>query len=111
MTTWSLRARLAVSSDNRWLVCSAESVAWREWDGEMVVHVGDTGSTHLLNARAATLVLALLERRRGMTLGELTAQFRGDDAGAGATQAREPDAAAVREALAELERIGLLRRA
>ena len=103
--------RLAVSSDDRWLASSAESVAWREWDGEVVVHLGDTGSTHLLNARAAIIMLALFERQCSMTSGELTAQFRQDAAGADAAQAGEPDAAAVREALAELERIGLLQRA
>lgn len=50
----------------------AESgLAWREWDGEVVVRVARTGTTSLLSPSSGSVLLALRGLERPLDFGEL----------------------------------------
>jgi PqqD family protein of HPr-rel-A system len=90
----------------RWCAAPADALAWREWNGEIVVFNQATGSTHLLGALGGELFRRLLAADRGATIEALAAGLAaesgdtGDDADWTGT---------IAEALAEFARLGLAR--
>jgi PqqD family protein of HPr-rel-A system len=65
-----LRARL-------WQV-QAESLAYREWDAELVVFNERTGHTHHLGPLGRAVLVALLARPAGMRIDEVTTILTGE---------------------------------
>jgi PqqD family protein of HPr-rel-A system len=97
----------------------AETILWRELDGELVVYLDEMGSTHLLGSFAGAILLTFLQSATSLTLAELLdhlAPFGHDERdGHGAIEtgdAPDPqrDPEAIRQVMAEFERIGLVRR-
>jgi len=90
-------------SAQRWQTVPTEALAWREFDGEVVVHNARSGSTHLLEPLAGEVLRALVEGRSGMSVPDLVVRLRESSA--------DDDFAewfgAVERVLAEFERLGL----
>ncbi len=75
----------------RWAVRQPETIDWREWDDEFVVRVGSRSETHLMNAAAGSVLLALLEAP-ALTVDDLYAMtidvaHAGSDSGEAGTSA------------------------
>jgi PqqD family protein of HPr-rel-A system len=90
-------------SAQRWRTVPAEALAWRELDGEVVVHNARSGSTHLLEPLAGEVLRALIEEQSGMSVPDLVGRLResfGEDDFADWF-------AAVERVLTEFERLGL----
>jgi PqqD family protein of HPr-rel-A system len=89
----------------RWYAVSDAALAWREWDGEVVVFNQETGSTHLLNALGAEVLRRLVAAERGATIGALAGELADSP-----SDADEPEwTRAIGEALSEFARLGLAR--
>lgn len=88
-----------------WRIASKTDLAWQELDDEFLVYAGDLGSTHLLNAYAGAILLALLEQVRPLPLPDILAMQDFEADGGAATG---DDATALLHVLTELERIGLI---
>jgi len=89
--------------DARWCAAPPDALAWREWDGEVVVFNQNTGSTHLLNEIGGEVLRHLIAADRGATVEALAAALTDDPGGvddAGWT-------VAVAEVLSEFARLGL----
>ena len=90
-------------SAQRWRTVPAEALAWRELDGELVVHDARSGSTHLLEPLAGEVLRVLIEEGSGMSVPDLVSQLREGSA--------EEDFAdwfaAIEGVLTEFERLGL----
>ena len=87
-----------------WRIDAPGSLAWREWEGEAVIHDDRTGATHFLGAAAASVWQAFQHAGRSVTPLELAAKL--DFTG------QAPDAATgeiVAAVIAEFERLGLIR--
>src|SRR5512139_4015495 len=84
----------------RWRIAAPAALTWREWDGEYVVRDERTGNTHLLDARAGSVLACLVAKSAGMSVAQIAAAF---PAVSGNVQF-DSDIEAV---LFELERIGL----
>lgn len=81
------------------------SLHWRRWDEEMVVFDPATGSTHLLSAAAAEVLMALMEADQPMDAVQLAQRLLpGED---GAAPLAE-DVHALQSVLQGLARLGLL---
>ena len=81
------------------------ALAWREWDGEWVVYDGQSGSTHLLDDTAGAMLAALCAvPSRSLGLDALFEQVFGADEVPSDSELHH-----VRQVLADLERIGLIR--
>ena len=63
-------------SAQRWRTVHAEALAWRELDGEMVVHNARSGSTHLLEPLAGEVLRALVETGSAMSVRDLVGRLR-----------------------------------
>ena len=87
----------------RWRVVPRTALTWREWDDELVVFNHETGSTHLLDELAGTLLRKLSEAEDAATVVDLVAALM-DDPGASDQQ---ECARAVTAALTEFARLGL----
>jgi hypothetical protein len=101
-------------STPRWRIAETDVVDWREWGDEFVVYVASRAETHLLTAAAGSILLALLDGRRALTLDDMYAMAiaHGD---ATATSPRDSImSAAEREALqavvADFARLSIVRR-
>jgi PqqD family protein of HPr-rel-A system len=88
----------------RWRSLPPESLAWRDFDGEIVVRNARTGSTHHLEALASEVFRALLESQAPLSVADLEALLREgtevEDNGA-------EWAAPIQEVLTQFERLGL----
>jgi PqqD family protein of HPr-rel-A system len=87
----------------RWCAVPDDALAWREWDGEVLVFNQRTGSTHLLGEVAGEVLRRLLVAECGETTEVLAAGLssdRGDADDAGWTRA-------VAEVLSDFARLGL----
>ena len=54
-----------------WRAVSPSTLAFREWDDDVVVYDDSTGSTHRLSAPAAQVLLALLRHPSGIVTDDL----------------------------------------
>ncbi len=90
-------------SAQRWHTAPVDALAWRELDGEVVVHNARSGSTHLLEPFAGDVLQALIEEKSGMSVPDLVDRLREDST--------EDDLsdwfAAIERVLTEFERLGL----
>jgi PqqD family protein of HPr-rel-A system len=102
----------------RWIMAPAETILWRELDGELVVYLDEMGSTHLLGSFAGAILLTFLQSAPSLTLAELLDHLApsGHDeldgygaSGAGDEPDPRQDPAAILQVMAEFERIGLVR--
>lgn len=91
------------SSALRWRGVPRDAIAWRRWEGEVVVRNERTGSTHLLAPLAGRILLTLIEADAALGRTEIAACLEGDLAG----RLAEEQSAAVDEVLSEFERLGL----
>ena len=100
-------------SNQHWRIAQSEVIDWHEWGDEFVVRVASRSETHLLGAAAGSILLALLDARRALTLDSMYAMAI-DDAEASASPKDSSMSTAERESLqtivVELERLGLLTR-
>jgi PqqD family protein of HPr-rel-A system len=89
----------------RWHAVPDVALAWREWDGEVVVFNQETGSTHLLSALGGEVLRRLAAAESGATIGALAGELADDGSGVD-----EPEwTRAVGEVLSEFARLGLAR--
>ena len=84
------------------LTLSPDALAWREWDGDVVVFNGQTGSTHLLSELGSEVFRWLMAKEHGATAAALAAELADDPADAATDWT-----AAVAEVLSEFARLGL----
>jgi PqqD family protein of HPr-rel-A system len=89
----------------RWHAVAVAALAWREWDGEIVVFNGETGSTHLLNELAGEVLHRLVAAEGGATIGALAVELADDTIGADRPEWTE----AIAEVLVDFARVGLAR--
>jgi PqqD family protein of HPr-rel-A system len=87
----------------RWCAVPGAELAWRDWDGEVVVFNQRTGSTHLLGEFGGEIFRRLVATKQGATV-EALAVARTDDP-SGTEDASWSEAVA--EVLSEFARIGL----
>jgi PqqD family protein of HPr-rel-A system len=52
----------------RWIPVAPDALAWREWDGELVVYNDVTGSTHHLSPLGSDVLLTLLRHPTGIDM-------------------------------------------
>ena len=93
-----------MAADNRhWFALSPATLSWRRWDDEFVFFDASSGSTHLLDAGAAGVLIDLAEAPEGLELRTLLglneAEFADPAAGA--------EIAALQDVLTALEQAGL----
>jgi PqqD family protein of HPr-rel-A system len=88
----------------RWSTVSADAIAWREFDGDIVVRNARTGSTHLLERFPAEVLRTLLEADGPMSVADLEARLRLRAAG---DEDSEQWSKAIEEVLNEFCRLGL----
>lgn len=87
----------------KWRLVPADSLCWREWDGEIIVFNDLTGNTHLLNPLAGLVLTRFVESRAMFSAADLTESI-------GQSEAVEQDVAlieAIGEVLDDLERLGI----
>lgn len=60
-----------MSRASLWRATEPDALAWREWDGELVVYNDATGSTHHLSALGGDVLLTLLGHPAGIEMGAL----------------------------------------
>ena len=101
---------LPADSPESWTIAPAETIAWREWDGELVVYLDELGSTHLLNPYAGAVFLTLLHSGPQLSLDDLIERLDEDDSVHAGIPPQARDRAPVRQVMAEFERIGLVQR-
>lgn len=87
----------------RWCAVPEADLAWRDWDGEVVVFNQQTGSTHLLGEFGGEIFRRLVATARGATLEALAAEWTDNPSGTEDASWSE----AVAEVLSEFARIGL----
>jgi PqqD family protein of HPr-rel-A system len=89
----------------RWSSLSADAIAWREFDGVIVVRNARTGSTHLLERFPAQVLRTLMAADGPMNVPELEARLRlpapSDEDGA-------QWSTAIEEVLRDFNRLGLV---
>ena len=84
----------------RWRAVSPESLAWRHFDGQSVVHNARTGNTHLLEGLPAEL-LGLIAQGRALSAADLAGQLvDGEEAAQWEAE--------ILKVLVELQRLGLV---
>ena len=86
-----------------WHAVPAASLAWREWDGEVVVFNQQTGSTHLLGELAGEVLRRLVVAAPGATVETLARELNADP---GSIEAADW-IATVYEVLSDFARLGL----
>jgi PqqD family protein of HPr-rel-A system len=87
----------------RWHTSPSEALAWREFDGELVVHDARSGNTHLLQPLAGAVLRELLDAINPMSVSELVDRL-------GADAAKEDVSewsAAIEAVLSEFQRLGM----
>jgi PqqD family protein of HPr-rel-A system len=88
----------------RWSSLPADAIAWREFDGAIVVRNARTGSTHLLERFPAEVLRTMMEADGPMSVLELEARLSlraaGDEDGA-------QWSTAIEEVLKDFYRLGL----
>ena len=89
----------------RWYAAADAALVWREWDGEIVVFNGETGSTHLLNELAGEVLHRLAAAEGGATIGALAVALADDTSSADRPEWTE----AIAEVLFDFARVGLAR--
>ena len=62
-------------SDARWHAIPVEALAWREWDGDVVIFNQRTGSTHLLGEFGSEIFRRLMAAHSGATVEALAAEL------------------------------------
>jgi PqqD family protein of HPr-rel-A system len=87
----------------RWHAPSAELLALRELDGELVVYNDASGSTHLLEPLAGEVLRTLVEAGSGMNIADLVTKLRGGAADEDISEW----SAAIEAVLSEFQRLGL----
>ena len=99
----------------RWRIAETEVIDWQEWDDEFVVYVASRAETHLLAAAAGSILLALLDGRRALSLDDMYAMAIAHDDGTGTSSKGSIMSAEEREALqgivADFARLGIVRSA
>lgn len=85
----------------RWRAVSPESLAWRYFDGQNVVHNARTGSTHLLEGLPAE-VLGVMAKGAALSPADLAAQLLGGEDSSAEWEAE------ILKVLIEFERLGLV---
>jgi hypothetical protein len=54
-----------------WRLIDASDIAWRTWQEEVVVYSTSSASTHHVGAAAGSVLMALLEHDRGLSVDEI----------------------------------------
>lgn len=85
----------------RWRAVPPESLAWRYFDGQSLVHNARTGSTHLLEGLPAE-VLGLMAKGTALSPADLAAQLLGGEESSAQWEAE------ILKVLVEFERLGLV---
>ena len=88
-----------------WSAVPGDALAWREWDTEVVVFNGETGSTHLLNELAGEVLCRLVASEKGAAIKALAVELADDTRDAERPEWME----AIAQVLSDFERVGLAR--
>ena len=88
----------------RWSLVSADAIAWRDFDGDIVVRNAHTGSTHLLERFPAEVLRLLIQAGGPVSVEGLEARLRPP---AGGDEESEQWPTAIEEVLKQLQRLGL----
>jgi PqqD family protein of HPr-rel-A system len=86
-----------------WAIQAPDALAWREWDGEIVVYNGLTGSTHHLGAFGSAVLSVLIRHAAPITMSALVKTM----ADALEVPADTPVEGGIERALAELAELRL----
>jgi hypothetical protein len=87
----------------RWRIVAPHAIAWREWNGEVVVRA-QSGSVHLLNPFASRVVRMLIDSETPLSTDDLSSALRASESGSDAGGSRDDVEASVEE----FERLGLV---
>lgn len=87
----------------RWSLVSADAIAWRDFDGDIVVRNAHTGSTHLLERFPAEILRLLLQAGGPVSVEDLEARLPQT----GGNGESEQWLTAIEEVLKEFQRLGL----
>ena len=92
-----------------WRLIDAGDIAWRAWQGEVVVYSTSRASTHHVGAAAGPVLMALLEHDQGLSVDDIfTLAFAGSSfAGAAPTPDERESIVSI---LNEFERTRLIER-
>lgn len=90
----------------RWWAAPADALAWREWDGEVVVFDQKTGGTHLLGELGGEILRRLIAADRGATIETLAAGLAAEP---GDGDVDTDWTGAIADVLCEFARLGLAR--
>ena len=101
-------------STSRWQIAESDVIDWREWGDEFVVHVASRSETHLLSAAAGSVLLALLDERRALSLDAMYARATGHSETEPSSNdpiMSEAERESLQAIVADFERLGILRTA
>ena len=96
---------MLTSPQTRWRTVPGTALTLREWGGELVVFNHETGSTHLLDEFACTVLHQLTAADSGATAASLAAELTDEPSGPDLQECAQ----AVTTVLAEFARLGLAR--
>jgi PqqD family protein of HPr-rel-A system len=88
----------------RWSLVSADAIAWRDFDGDIVVRNAHTGSTHLLERFPAEILRLLIQAGGPVSVEDLEARLRPQ---AGGDEESEQWPTAIEKVLKDFQRLGL----
>lgn len=91
------------AKSRRWFASSGRALSWRRWDDEFVFFDAASGSTHLLDADAAGILIDLAAAPQGLDLRALLGLSEAEFA----DPAAQAEIAAFQDVLTALENAGL----
>jgi PqqD family protein of HPr-rel-A system len=71
---------MIVQSTALWRSAPRHALAWREWDGELVVRHAGTGDTHLLSPVGRCILLALVQAESAISVPALAKALPAEEA-------------------------------
>jgi len=87
----------------RWRIVAPHAIAWREWNGEVVVRA-QSGSVHLLNPFASRVIRMLIDSATPLSTDDLSSALQASESRSDPGGSREDVDASVEE----FERLGLV---
>jgi len=94
---------VALTTPVRWRIVAPHAIAWREWNGEVVVRA-QSGSVHLLNPFASLVIRLLIDSPTPLSTDELSSALQASVSGSHLGEARDE----VDASIEEFERLGIV---
>lgn len=99
--------QVPLDSADCWQAAFKDTISWREWGDEFVVHIGSRASTHLLSPAAGNVMLGLIDSPRAVTIETLFDRVFGESAGLSMTDEERSSLLGI---VLDLNRLGLAKR-